>query len=204
MNEMGQSLTMIGLPHPSLFPLERAKFDCLPPAASLTEDRHSLDQEKSDGVSLIFGRGLSTGDLDLTQFLQYGTYLRSDYLQPIISLLDDYVDTEHAGSGAGNWQLISLVKELTERIHSPPCEYECLLHPGNTNAWAKVVGLLCEDEDHVIVEEFTYPSAQALWIPMGIKAVPVAADAAGIMAENLRHLLSSWGERERGSRRPRV
>ncbi|KXH25924.1 hypothetical protein CSAL01_04478 [Colletotrichum salicis] len=168
-----------GLPHPSLFPLEQAKFDCLSPAVPLTADRHSVDQEKADELSLKFGRGLSTGDLDLTQFLQYG-------------------------SGAGNRQLIALAKELTEKVHSPPCEYECLLHPGNTNAWAKVVGLLCEDDDFVIVEEFTYPSAQALWIPMGIKAVPVAADAAGIMAKNLRTLLLNWDERERGARRPRV
>ncbi|KAI3532845.1 hypothetical protein CSPX01_13180 [Colletotrichum filicis] len=114
------------------------------------------------------------------------------------------VDNSPVGSGAGNRQLIALAKELTERVHSPPCKYECLLHPGNTNAWAKVVGLLCEDDDYVIVEEFTYPSAQALWIPLGIKAVPVTADAAGIMAKNLRHLLSRWDERERGSRRPRV
>ncbi|KXH37281.1 hypothetical protein CNYM01_01294 [Colletotrichum nymphaeae SA-01] len=168
-----------GLPHPSLFPLDQAKFDCLSPEAPLPANRHSLEQDNRDGPSLTFGRGLSAGDLDLTQFLQYG-------------------------SGAGNRQLIALAKELTERVHSPPCKYECLLHPGNTNAWAKVVGLLCENDDYVIVEEFTYPSAQALWIPMGIKAVPVAADAAGIMAKNLRHLLSSWDERKRGSRRPRV
>lgn len=108
------------------------------------------------------------------------------------------------GSGAGNNQLIELAKELTEKVHAPPCDYECLLHPGNTNAWAKVVGLLCEDNDFVIVEEFTYPSAQALWIPMGIKAVPVPADSQGILAKNLRTLLSNWDERERGSRRPRV
>ncbi|KXH32909.1 hypothetical protein CSIM01_07536 [Colletotrichum simmondsii] len=120
------------------------------------------------------------------------------------SLLKSNANILCEGSGAGNRQLICLAKELTERVHSPPYDYECLLHPGNTNAWAKVVGLLCEDDDFVIVEEFTYPSAQALWIPMGIKAVPVAADAAGIMAKNLRHLLSSWDERERGSRRPRV
>lgn len=58
----------LGLPHPSLFPLERARFDCLPPSASLGD----LPTE-ADLVSLNLGRGLSPGDLDLTQFLQYGT-----------------------------------------------------------------------------------------------------------------------------------
>lgn len=63
---------------------------------------------------------------------------------------------------------------------------------------------MCEDDDFVIVEEYTYPSAQALWIPMGIKAVPVAADAQGIQADSLRELLQTWDEKARGSRRPTV
>ncbi|KAM6508836.1 hypothetical protein FSOLCH5_011838 [Fusarium solani] len=163
-----------GLPHSSLFPLEQAKFECLAPPAA------SSQKTTEDGlVSLNLGRGSSPGDLDLTQFLQYG-------------------------SGAGNRQMIQLATELTERVHAPPCEYECLLHPGNTNAWAKVVGLLCEDNDYVIVEEYTYPSAQALWIPLGIKAAPVAADAEGILATSLRDLLENWDEKARGRGRPKL
>ncbi|KAI8273252.1 Aromatic amino acid aminotransferase [Colletotrichum sp. SAR 10_98] len=108
------------------------------------------------------------------------------------------------GSGAGNRQLVELAKELTETVHAPPCDYECLLHPGNTNAWAKVVGLLCEENDFVLVEEFTYPSAQALWIPLGIKAVPIPADADGILSQDLRSTLQNWDEEKRGGPRPRI
>lgn len=146
---------------------------------------------------MTLGRGATPGDLDLTQFLQYGTKLK--FKRKGYALTDVCL-----GSGAGNPQLIALSKELTERVHAPPCEYECLLHPGNTNAWSKVVGLLCEDDDFVIVEEYTYPSAQALWIPMGVKAVPVAADAEGILASDLREMLQNWDEKARGSRRPRT
>lgn len=78
------------------------------------------------------------------------------------------------------------------------------MHSGNTNAWAKVVGMLCEDDDYIIVEEYTYPSSQALWIPLGNKAVPIPADAEGIKATNLREVLSNWDEKSRGGRRPRV
>ncbi|KAK7409083.1 hypothetical protein QQX98_008744 [Neonectria punicea] len=109
-----------------------------------------------------------------------------------------------SGSGSGNRQLIELSKELTERVHAPPCEYDCILHPGNTNAWSKVVGMLCEDDDFVIVEEFTYPSAQALWIPLGIKAVPVPADAEGILSNKLRELLTKWDSKTTNAKRPRV
>ncbi|KAJ3543344.1 hypothetical protein NM208_g3626 [Fusarium decemcellulare] len=122
-------------------------------------------------------------------------------LQPPFPMIPGFLQY---GSGAGNRELIQLARELTNRVHSPPCEYECLLHPGNTNAWSKVVGLLCEDDDYVIVEEFTYPSAQALWIPLGIKAAPVPADAEGILATNLREMLASWDEAARGRRRPHV
>lgn len=108
------------------------------------------------------------------------------------------------GSGKGNDKLIQWCKALTEQVHAPPAAFDCILHPGNTNAWAKVVGLLCEDDDFIIVEEYTYPSAQAYTIPLGIKAVPIAADAEGIQADLLEDMLASWDETERGARRPTV
>lgn len=90
-------------------------------------------------------------------------------------------------------------------MHSPPyADYEVLLHPGNTNAWAKIVGLLCEDDDFVMVEEYTYPSAQAFWVPLGIKAAPISSDAEGIRADSLRQMLANWDEGVRGARRPTV
>ena len=101
-------------------------------------------------------------------------------------------------------QLLQVCKDLTQRVHNPPSQYEVLLHPGNTNAWLKVVGLLCENDDYVMVEEYTYPSSQAVWIPLGIKAAPVASDANGIRADDLRALLQNWDEKDRGARRPRV
>ncbi|KAF5625800.1 Aromatic amino acid aminotransferase [Fusarium sp. NRRL 25303] len=160
-----------GLPHPSLFPVERANFECQPP--------YTEPSIETPLVQLDLKRGLDGGRLDLTEFLQYG-------------------------SGAGNQKLVSLVRELTERMHAPPCEHEYLLHPGNTNAWSKVVGLLCEDNDYVIVDEFTYPSAQALWIPLGIRANPVLADEQGMSATGLRKMLINWDETSMGQRRPRL
>ncbi|KAF5971492.1 Aromatic amino acid aminotransferase C56E4.03 [Fusarium bulbicola] len=160
-----------GLPHPSLFPVQRAIFECEPP--------HTEPSIETPLVSLDLGRGPNSGRLDLTEFLQYG-------------------------SGAGNKKLVSLARELTERMHAPPCEHEYLLHPGNTNAWSKVVGLLCEDNDYVIVDEFTYPSAQALWIPLGIRATSVSADEQDMSATGLRKMLTSWDEMFKGQRRPRL
>ena len=49
-----------------------------------------------------------------------------------------------------------------------------------------------------------YPSAQAYTIPLGIKAVPISADAEGIEARALEDVLDNWSEAERGNRRPRL
>lgn len=112
--------------------------------------------------------------------------------------------TGYPGSGAGNEDLLTLVREMTARLHSPPYRYDCLLHPGSTKAWAKVVGLLCEENDFVLCDEYVYPSAQALWIPMGIKAVPVGGDAEGLRVDKLAEVLESWQSSGKKDPKPRV
>jgi aromatic amino acid aminotransferase I / 2-aminoadipate transaminase len=79
-----------------------------------------------------------------------------------------------------------------------------LLHPGNTNAWSKVVGLLCEKGDYILCESFTYPSAQALWIPNEMLAAPVAMDGEGILDTTLEETLAGWDQTHPGVRRPHL
>lgn len=100
--------------------------------------------------------------------------------------------------------MLSMARLLTDRLHKPLYSYDCLLNPGNTNAWSKVVGLVCEDNDCILVEEFTYPSAQALWIPLGMKAVPVRADTEGMSAVHLESIVAGWEQKHTDARRPRV
>jgi aromatic amino acid aminotransferase I len=79
-----------------------------------------------------------------------------------------------------------------------------LLHGGNTDAWCKVVRLLCEPGDTILCEEHTYPSAQALWIPMGCKAAPIKMDSKGISVESLEKTLSDWPKTGAGGKRPHL
>jgi aromatic amino acid aminotransferase I / 2-aminoadipate transaminase len=79
-----------------------------------------------------------------------------------------------------------------------------LLHPGNTNAWSKVVGLLCEKGDHILCESYTYPSSQALWIPNDNFAAPVAMDGEGITDVALEETLATWEVKHPGVKRPHV
>lgn len=194
-----------GLPHPSLFPLQSATFTCLAPTSPIGDGEKDL-------VSLSLERAASAQTLDLVPFLQYGLWSPVPASPPSHSppsavsgtfwmfwMLTRNPDT---GTGAGNRELLAIARDLTDRVHKPLYRYDCLLHPGNTNAWAKVVGLLCEQGDSILVEEFTYPSAQAFWIPLGMKGVPVRADAEGMTAEHLDRILSDWDDTK--GRRPHV
>jgi aromatic amino acid aminotransferase I len=67
-----------GLPHPSLFPLQKATFTCDAPPTSLTPKDGSNNTELTD---LVIGRGSDPGHLELTQFLQYGMSPLSILLQ---------------------------------------------------------------------------------------------------------------------------
>jgi aromatic amino acid aminotransferase I len=109
------------------------------------------------------------------------------------------------GDGAGNKHLRDWCLNFALQIHQPAFkDVKVLLHPGNTNAWSKVVGLLCEAGDYILCESFTYPSAQALWIPLGNFAAPIPMDDQGIRADVLDQTLSTWDVTHPGVRRPHV
>ncbi|POS68704.1 hypothetical protein DHEL01_v212903 [Diaporthe helianthi] len=125
-----------GLPHPSLLPLEEAEFSCLTPEASLAGDR-KVGADNPDILTLTLGRGASPGDLELSQFLQYG-------------------------SGAGNPQLLKLVKEFTQKVHAPPCELYLVSVGSNPTGITisaqrrRDIYDICVEFDIIIVEDDPY------------------------------------------------
>jgi aromatic amino acid aminotransferase I / 2-aminoadipate transaminase len=109
------------------------------------------------------------------------------------------------GSGTGNAVLRQWCHNFTQRVHRPlRDDFEVLLHAGNTDAWSKVVGMLCEKGEYILTESFTYPSAQALWVPLGNFACPIETDEQGMRADRLRETLTGWGESHPGTPRPHV
>jgi aromatic amino acid aminotransferase I len=109
------------------------------------------------------------------------------------------------GTCEGNADLRAWASDFTRKVHRPAfADFEVLLHPGNTNAWSKIVGLLVEKGDYILTENFTYPSSQALWIPQGNYAAPVALDGQGLRADSLEEVLSTWDRKHPGVKRPHV
>jgi aromatic amino acid aminotransferase I len=56
----------------------------------------------------------------------------------------------------------------------------------------------------ILVEEHTYPSSMAHWIPTGCKAVPLKMDGEGILAKELDEVLVEWEDRYPGQKKPHV
>ncbi|KAL0068926.1 hypothetical protein AAF712_003919 [Marasmius tenuissimus] len=105
----------------------------------------------------------------------------------------------------GSPRLSSFVRKFTEDVLRPGySDFEILLNFGNTDAWNKVVSLLCEEGDYILVEQHTYPSAQALWAPMGCRAAPIPMDKDGIIPKALEQLLGGWDEAGKGAKRPKL
>jgi aromatic amino acid aminotransferase I len=114
------------------------------------------------------------------------------------------VDTS-IGSGTGDQSLRDWAHEFTKTVFKPACsDFEILLNCGNTDGWNKIVRMLCEPGDFILVEQYTYPSAQALWIPMGCVGVPIKSDSQGMSPEDLDSVLASWEEARPGVKRPHL
>jgi len=82
--------------------------------------------------------------------------------------------------------------------------WQVLLNSGSTDGWSKVVNLLCEPGDYIIVEEHTFPSAQALWAPIGCKGVAVKMDKDGMIPEDLERIMENWATSHPGIKRPHL
>ena len=109
------------------------------------------------------------------------------------------------GSGTGDVLLRNWAREFTQKVFQPAyADWDILLNSGNTDAWCKIVRLLCEPGDVILVEKHTYPSSQSLWIPMGCQAAPVELDSEGLRADALENILEGWEASHPGVKRPHL
>lgn len=108
------------------------------------------------------------------------------------------------GDGAGHPAFQKWLSDFTRTVFQPAYDFEILANSGNTDAWNKVVKTFCERGEYILCEEYTFSSAQTVWIPMGCRGVPVAMDAGGLSAIDLERVLSSWNVTHPGIKRPHV
>ncbi|ORY23676.1 pyridoxal phosphate-dependent transferase [Naematelia encephala] len=165
-----------GLPHPSLFPFTALQAAAYPSSTVLDTASPAVPHQS---VKLEIPYGASTSSpYSLTSLLQYS-------------------------APPGHLALLQFTKELTKKLHSPAyINYVTLLNNGSTDGWNKLCTLLLERGDYILVEEQIYPSAQAAFIPLGVRSAVVGVDGEGARPDLLEAILASWDASK--GRRPHV
>lgn len=64
--------------------------------------------------------------------------------------------------------------------------------------------MLCNRGDYILMEEYTFASAQETALPLGLKVAPIRMDGEGLLPESLDEVLSNWDEAARGGPKPYV
>ncbi|XP_048256128.1 kynurenine/alpha-aminoadipate aminotransferase, mitochondrial-like isoform X3 [Haliotis rufescens] len=116
------------------------------------------------------------------------------------------------GDSRGSLKMREWLTELQRRFHDPPTlpplgvspsansDMITILTNGCTEALSKVIGLVLEEGDSLLVEESTYPSVLNVIEPLGCKPVTVKNDADGLIPSDLSNILISWNEAVSGPR----
>ncbi|BEJ17835.1 hypothetical protein CspHIS471_0701030 [Cutaneotrichosporon sp. HIS471] len=164
-----------GLPTPDFFPMHSLSASVYPANTVLDPENPSPPAES---VEISIPRNAPAPAYDIVRGLQYV-------------------------GGRGLTELETPLRELTEKLWPPAySDWDVLLNNGSTDGWIKILTLLIESGDHIICDSQIYPSAQAGFVPMGVKSFPIPSDSEGMCPEALAKGLAEWDE-SRG-RRPRV
>ncbi|KAL1724222.1 pyridoxal phosphate-dependent transferase [Schizophyllum commune] len=164
-----------GLPHPSLFP-----FDSVHVSTYDFATRMATNPSEIAKVDVCVEKQPSSHSTDLRTTLQYGPF---NGIKPVMDWMHAFVERVYA-PGYADWQL--------------------LMDGGSTDGWAKVAGMLLDEGDTILVETHTFPSSQALWVPMGVTAVPVDIDMYGLVPEALARALDNWEAERPNERKPKT
>jgi aromatic amino acid aminotransferase I / 2-aminoadipate transaminase len=154
-----------GLPSSDYFPFEHISIKVpVPPQFSEAETVESGDIRTAGKYDIREGKSL----YDLSVSLNYG-------------------------QATGAAQLVRFVTEHTEVVHNPPySDWACSLTAGSTSALEMAFRMFCTRGDYMLTEEYTFATAVETAHPLGIHVVGIRADAEGILATDLDHVLSTW------------
>ncbi|XP_067678835.1 kynurenine/alpha-aminoadipate aminotransferase, mitochondrial-like isoform X2 [Haliotis asinina] len=148
---------------------------------------------------------------------------------PVLRSLQKYIGTDLLFLAGGNpntatfplaaaqlrlrmLQIREWLTELQRRLHDPPTlpppgvsssansDMITITTNGCTEAFSKILGMVLEEGDSLLVEEATYPSIFNVTEPLGCKPAAVKNDAHGIIPSDLSKVLSSWVEATSGPR----
>jgi aromatic amino acid aminotransferase I len=164
-----------GLPSSDYFPFEHISVKVpIPPQFSEAETAESGDRRTAGKYDIREGKSLH----DLSVALNYG-------------------------QATGAAQLLRFVTEHTEIVHNPPySDWTCSLTAGSTSALEMAFRMFCTRGDYMLTEEYTFATAVETAHPLGMHVAGIKADAEGMLATDLDHMLSTWDVATRKGPKP--
>ncbi|KAJ2825225.1 hypothetical protein IWW50_002949 [Coemansia erecta] len=95
--------------------------------------------------------------------------------------------------GRGMSSYCSFLRRFTQRAHAPQYgDWDVIASCGNTDSIAKAIALFCQQGDHIIVEQYSFPGALSSLALAKIAPVPVRMDSEGMVPEALDQLCAEW------------
>ncbi|KAG9092195.1 hypothetical protein FRC06_000201 [Ceratobasidium sp. 370] len=184
-----------GMPHPSLFPYEEIS------AITLRPDAYSLDTSPNGNGPLTWLWNLFNPSKSRTQ-LKIPKYAGPDSGANPIQLSTALQYSEVAGLPP----FIEFVRNFTLKVFKPAySDFRVLANSGNTDGWTKAAAILCQQNELILTEDWTYPGALISSWPTGVRPFPVPMDDVGMLPGKLEEILRDWKEEEHeGKRRPHV
>ncbi|PKS06369.1 hypothetical protein jhhlp_007117 [Lomentospora prolificans] len=172
-----------GLPSANYFPFDSLTVT-VPPRPDFNLPHASAQDSPAPPSSLSINKDdipTNKGDYDLSVALNYGQV-------------------------AGSAQMLRFVTELTEILYAPPyADWWCTQTTGSTGALETVARMFCDKArgDNILMEEYTFSTAQETMEALKIGVAGVKMDGEGIVPGELRRLLEEWDEAAKG-RKPHV
>lgn len=185
-----------GIPHPQVFPFETVSASILPKDAFPLNPPRVPEKSKKSILSWLFPNSpANTTSFTIPKYAQNATDPKTIQLSTSLQYQ----------AATGPPALPLFLREYVEKVYKPAyADWDVLINVGATDGWGKIVNMLFEFGDALLVEEWTYPGAENTWIPFEAEMVPIKMDAVGLLPDHLEQVLGGWDEVKRGKRRPHV
>jgi aromatic amino acid aminotransferase I len=182
-----------GVPSPEYFPFETLSADILSPDHVALDSPRVPKKTSPSLMSWLFG-SKKTEKISVPKYVHDA---KPTDLQLATSL--------QYQAATGPPALPLFLRKYVETVYKPAYgDWDVLLNVGNTDGWAKIVGMLMEKGDAVLVEEWTYPGAENAFLPLECEMVGIKMDGEGVLPSHMDKVLGEWDEEKRGKKRPHV
>ncbi|KAF5622583.1 aromatic amino acid aminotransferase I [Fusarium sp. NRRL 25303] len=111
------------------------------------------------------------------------------------------------GQATGSPQMMRWVTEHVDLVYNPPyADWGVCLTTGRTAALEQTVRMLCDRfrNDSILTEDYTFATAMETFVPQGIKVFDINMDEQGLLPGHMDHILETWDEGARGTRKPHL